>query len=84
METKKLEVGDRITLGDTCIIPVTEFILSYGTGAKHLAAFGLKRPVAVLVVTSSGPRAFRISGQAVPLEELIKELPEIRETLAAI
>jgi uncharacterized spore protein YtfJ len=44
----------------------------------------MKQPVAVVAISVSGKRAFRVTGEEVSMEELIQEVPGIKETLEGI
>ena len=84
MERKEVEIGSPVSIGEISLVPVAELSLNYRGGKRCSSFFGIKQPVCIVVVSPSGKRAFRASGEEVPLEQLIQEVPALRETLAAI
>ncbi len=84
MEKKEVEIGNPMIIGGVTLIPVVEFSLNYWRGGGRFSCFGIKQPVSIVVVSSSGKRAFRASGEEVPLDQFIQETPGIREVLETI
>ena len=84
MEKQKIEIGRPVTVGNLRIIPVAEVVFKYRGRKKNVASFGLKRPVGSVVLLPDGPQAFRATGEAVSVEQLAQEFPEMKDTLAAI
>ena len=81
MEKKEVEIGNPMTIGGITLIPVIELSLNYWRGGGRFAYFGIRQPVSIVVVSSSGKQAFRTSGEEVPLDQFIQETPGIREVL---
>ena len=81
MEGKEIVVGPPLTVAGVTLIPVTKVSLGCQRASGGLYFFGAKQPVAVVVVSRSAKRAFRISGEEFSLEQLIKEAPGIKEIL---
>lgn len=84
MERKEVEIGRPVAIGAVTIIPVAELTLKYRGGKKSVAACGLKRPVGIVVLMPTTREAFRPTGEAVPLEQLIEEAPALKDALAAL
>ena len=84
MEKEEVEIGNPITIGGVTLIPVVELSLTYWCGGGRFSCFGTKQPASIVVVNSSGKRAFRASGEEVPLDQFIQETPGIREVLETI
>jgi len=84
MEKKEVEIGNPMTIGEVTLIPVVELSLNYWRGGGRFSCFGIKQPASIVVVISSGKRAFRASGEEVPLDQFIQETPGIREVLETI
>ncbi len=84
MEKKEVEIGNPMTIGEVTLIPVVELSLNYWRGEGRFSCFGIKQPASIVVVNSSGKRAFRASGEEVPLDQFIQETPGIREVLETI
>ena len=84
MEKKEVEIGNPMTIGGVTLIPVIELSLNYWHVGGRFSCFGIIQPVSVVVVSSSGKRAFRASGEEVSLDQLIQETPGIKEVLETI
>ncbi len=84
MEKKEVEIGNPMTIAGVTLIPVIEFSLNYWHGEGRFSCFVIKQPVSIVVVSSSGKRAFRASGEEVPLGQFIQETPGIKEVLETI
>ena len=63
------------------LVPIVKASLNYWHGKGRLSFFGIKQPVSVVVVSPQTKRAFRINGEEVSLDQLIKEVPGIKEVL---
>lgn len=75
-------VGEPVTIQGVTLIPVASTSLNYWRSNRGISFWGIKQPFRVVVVSPSGKRAFRISGEEVSLDELIQEVPGIRDILA--
>ena len=84
MEKKEVEIGNPVTVAGVTLIPVIKASLNYWRGSGSLSFFGMKQPIGLVVVSQSTKRAFRITGEEVPLDQFIKEVPRIKEVLAGI
>ncbi|MFP3974955.1 MAG: GerW family sporulation protein [Chloroflexota bacterium] len=81
MEKEEINAGPPITAGDVTVIPVIKTSIGCHGAGKGISASGLKRPTALVVVSSSGTKAFDISGEETSLDELIEAVPQLREML---
>ena len=81
METKQIEIGNPVTVAQMTLIPVVEVSLNSWNTKNRCSCFGTKQPVSLVVVSPSGKRAFRITGEEVPLDQFIAETPGMREVL---
>lgn len=61
------------------MVPVAEVTLNHFQGKAGIAFFGLKKPVCVVLVSPSGKRAFRMTGEEVPLVHIMEEFPALKE-----
>ncbi len=84
MEKKEVEIGNPVTVAGVTLIPVIKVSLNYWRSNGSISFFGVKQPINVVVVSSSARRAFRITGDEVPLDQLIQEVPGIKEVLEGI
>ena len=81
---KKIEIGTPLAIGGATLIPIIELSMNQWQGKGGVSTFGIKQPTAVVVVSASGKHAFRISGEEVPLDQLIRETPGLAEVLENI
>ncbi len=78
-----LGIDDPISVKGITIIPVVKLSLHYSFTAG-ISIFSTKQPIAAVMVSLSQKKAFKISGEEMPLEQLIQEVPQIKETLERI
>lgn len=62
--------------GITLIVVVRSLLTSKGN-EKSIWLFGIKSPIALVLISDSYKRAFRITGEEVSVEQLLEENPEI-------
>ncbi len=49
-----------------------------------MSFFGLRQPLYVIMISPLEKKAFKLSGEEIPLDELIQEAPDIKSRLAKI
>ena len=81
MEKKEVEIGNPVTIAGITLIQVTEISLRSWQSKGGISFLGTKQPLSVVVISPSEKKAFRVSGEEVPLDELIKEVPGIKSLL---
>ena len=84
MEKKEVEISSPVAVRGVILIPVTKVSLNSWHSKRGVSFFGIKQPVSIVVVSPSEKRAFRITGEEVPLDQLIKEVPAIKELIRQI
>ena len=84
MEKKEVAVDNPLTVAGLTIIPVVQVVVNYWQAKGSTLFFGLKQPVAVIVVSPSAKRGFRISGEEIPIDQLVEEAPGLKEILAGL
>lgn len=84
MEKKEIRIDNPVAVAGITLIPVTKVSLNYWSGNGGISFFGVKQPASVVVVSPSAKRAFRITGEEVSLDQLIQEVPGIKEILEGI
>jgi len=82
MEKQEIIVDSPVAAGGVTVIPVVEVSLSHWRIKGGFSFYGVKKPVSLVVISSAGKRAFRITGEEVPLNQLVQEVPGIEEVLA--
>jgi len=84
MERKKEVVVDNpVAVAGVTLIPVTRVSLNCQRGSHGISFFGVKRPVSVVIASPSAKRAFRITGEEISLDQLVQEVPSIKEVVEA-
>jgi len=81
MERKEVVVEDPVAVPGLTLLPVVQVLRNYWQANNRLSFFAVKQPVAVITVSPSEKRAFRISGEEVAIDQLIKEVPVVKKTL---
>ena len=84
MEKKEIEIGSPLKVGGVTIIPVIKSSVSCWRYRASTSFFGIKQPVSVVVVSASEKKAFRITGEEVPLDQLIQEVPAVEKLVGSI
>lgn len=79
MEKKEIIVEKAVTLAGFSVMPVVEVMLKYDDNNKGIFCYYSRRPLAVIVSSKSMRRAIRITGEEVPLDQLIQELPDLQQ-----
>jgi hypothetical protein len=62
------------------IIPVWKIHSHYSTAAG-IAITSIKQATAVVIISPLTKKAFKISGEEIPLGQLLQEVPDIKEAL---
>jgi len=84
MEEKEIAAGPPITVAGITLIPIIKVSLSCQRSSGGISLFGVKQPVAVVVASPQAKRAFTITGKDSSLEQLVQEVPDIKEILERI
>ncbi len=84
MENQEIRIDNSLTVAGITLVPVVQITLSYWHGDSGISYFGAKRPIGVVVVSPSAKKAFRITGEEVPLDQFIREVPNMEGRLAEI
>ena len=84
MEKKEITIVNPVTVAGLTLIPVSKVTTSCWHGKRGIAFSGSKQPVSIVIVSPSMKRAFRITGEEIDLEELVREFPAMAERLGKI
>lgn len=84
MEKPKVEIESPLTMNGASLITVAEVSMNYGCVNGTVLFSGIRRPIAVVAVMPFARRAFRITGEEISLDQLVKEVPEVKEVLEAM
>ncbi|MDA2920265.1 hypothetical protein MYX76_12375 [Desulfobacterota bacterium AH_259_B03_O07] len=81
MVKKEATIDNAVFIDGLTIIPVVAVSLDHLLFNNFATVYGFKEPVAFIIVSPAGKRAFRITGEEVSIEQLVEECPEIKEML---
>jgi len=79
MEKKKIIVEKAVILAGLSVIPVVEVLLQYGENKMGISCFYSKKPLAIVISSGSEKKAIRITGEEVPLDQLIQDIPILKQ-----
>ncbi|MFC1905251.1 hypothetical protein ACFLXL_00395 [Chloroflexota bacterium] len=82
MEKSTISLDSPLSIMGLTIIPVVRTSINYSFFAGF-SAFISKKPLALVFISPLERKAFRITGQELTLEQLLKECPEIKGSLGA-
>lgn len=75
---QEVTVGNPMAVAGVTLIPIVQVLLNYWHGKSRTSFYSVKQPVAVIVVSPSAKRAFRITGEEVSIDQLAEEVPGIK------
>ena len=81
MEREEIRIEALLTIAGVTLVPIVKASLNYWQSKSCLSFFGIKQPVSVVVVSPQGKKAFGMNGEEIPLDQLTKEVPGIKEIL---
>ena len=81
MEKKEVAINNPIAVAGLTIIPLVHVSVNYWPHNGGASFFGVKEPVAVIVVSPAAKRAFRLTGEEVSIDQLVEEASELKEIL---
>ena len=84
MDEKKIAINNPVTVAGVTLIPIVTTSYYYWQDNRGISFMGVKQPVSVIVVSPSVKRAFRMTGEEVSLDQLVEEVPGVKEILARI
>jgi hypothetical protein len=76
---KTLRMGTPVTIGDLELIPVEATHIDASRAAGALVGFASKSAAAIVVRSRAGAWALSPEGDEASLEELVREVPGLRE-----
>ena len=79
MEKEEIRSEAPFIVAGVTLVPIVKASLNCWQGRGRLSFLGIKQPVSVVVISPQAKRAFRINGEEVPLDQLIKEVPGIKD-----
>ena len=84
MEKEKIIIEAPFAAAGVTIVPIAKTSLNCWQRKGRLAFFATKQPVSLVVVSPQARRAFQIDGEEISLDQLMKEVPGMKEILDSI
>ena len=84
MEKKEIIIEKPVVVAGITLVPVAKVSLNHWCCKHGFSCFDIKQPVSVVVISPSAKKAFRITGEEVSLDQLITEIPDIKEVVERI
>jgi hypothetical protein len=84
MEKKEVTIGAPVRIAGITLIPVTEMSMKSWQWKRDMVVSGTKQPLSLVILSPEHRQAFRISGEEVSLDELIREFPGIKDRMEEI
>ena len=81
---KEVAVENSVSIAGTTIIPVVTTSLYYHHIDGIISIIGFKQPVNLVIVTQTGKKAFRITGEEILLGQLIAEVTDLERVLVKL
>lgn len=79
-----ITAGAAVKAAGRTLIPLVSVRLERHKIKRGFFISGHKQPLAIIIVTPSAKRAFKLDGQEVSLAELAQEYPEAKDIVAGI
>ncbi len=84
MEKKEVTISSPVNIAGTTVVTVSTVKIESRYGRRSAVVKGNIQPDSVIVTTPAARRAFRITGEEIALEQLVREFPAISEKLEKI
>ncbi len=81
MEKKEITFTNLVTVAGLSLITVSRVKIECLHSKRGIAFWGSKQPDSIIITTPSAKRAFRITGEEVSLDQLVREIPDLAATL---
>ena len=77
MEKKSVTISSPVAIAGTTLILITKLSLNCQPAGSNIFFSGIKQPVGIVVASPSTKKAFEITGNEIPLNQLIQEVPSL-------
>ena len=84
MKKEEITIEAPVAVAGATLIPVVKTSLNSWHRKGCPSFFGIKQPVSMVVVSPQARRAFQIDGEEISLDQLMKEVPGMKEILDSI
>ncbi len=84
MEKVEASVEGLVAVAGVSIVPIARVAVKYYQTKSGSSFYGIKRPVAVVLVSGSKRKAILSDGTTISVTKLIKLFPEIKDSLRSV
>ena len=84
MEKEEIRLETPFAIAGVTLVPIVKTSINHWQSKGELFFIGTKQPLSLLVISPQAKRAFRISGEEISPDELMKEVPAIARILEGI
>jgi hypothetical protein len=77
MEKKKITIAGPIAVAGITLILVVKLSSNCQPAGSSLFFSGVKQPISLVVTSPSTKRAFDIKGDEIPIDPLLREVPDL-------
>ncbi len=77
MEKKEVTLVTPTTIGSITVIPLVKLTVNGWEGKYGLGLYGSIQPEIIVINTPSDKKALRITGEEVPLDQMVEEFPDV-------
>ena len=81
VEKQEVTAGQRITIGQVTVVPVVRTTVCGDNKGSGFTVFGAREVLGIMVASPDGVRAIDISGEEVPIEKYLRQVPQLAEVL---
>lgn len=78
---RKLVADRPVTIAGITLVPVIKLLLDCRYIGGSLICSGTKEPFSIVLVSESTKRAFNVCGEEIPLDQLLQQVPAVKEVL---
>jgi hypothetical protein len=84
MENKKIKAESKLSVGGVTLVPVVESACAGWRLGDSVSFTGYKTPLAVVVLAVGLKKAYRITGEELTIDELVKEFPSVKAAIDSL
>ena len=84
MEKEEIRIEAPFNIAGVTLVPIVKSSINCSQSKRRLSFLGTKQPVSIVVISPQARRAFRVNGEEISLEQLIKEVPDIKAVLEGV
>jgi hypothetical protein len=81
MDAKKVIIEKHLRVDELTLLPITEIHLSCRKSTQGISFFSTVHPVGIIFSDGVQKTALRVNGEEVSLDQIIREVPDIKERL---